>query len=108
MWGMSVRLPERVGRAVAREVSFTSRRVDGHGAAEIGLVDRCVADDRLDGAVAELTAEIAANSAGTNRIYKALYARQSTMDRGEALRFERSLPFGLPEDRTARLNATRR
>ena len=103
VWGMSVRLPERVGRCKAKELMFTSRRISGAAAAEIGLVDRCVPDDELDGAVAELVAEIVANSPGTNRIDKALLARRPDMTRSAALVFERSLPFGVPADLAERM-----
>jgi enoyl-CoA hydratase len=40
MWGMSVRLPERVGNSTAKKLMFTSGRIDGTAAAAIGLVDR--------------------------------------------------------------------
>ena len=102
-WGMSVRLPERVGRARAKELMFTSRRISAATAAEIGLVDRCVPDDELDASVAALAAEIIANSWGTNRIDKALLAARSGMPRTAALLFERSLPFGFPADMAERM-----
>jgi enoyl-CoA hydratase/carnithine racemase len=108
VWGMSVRLPERVGRSRAKELMFTSRRIDGAEAARIGLVDRCVPDPQLDGAVAALAAEIAANSPGTNRIAKALLAARDRMSRPEALAFERTEPFGRPEDMAERLAAAAR
>ncbi len=103
VWGMSVRLPERVGRARAKELMFTSRRIDGTEAARIGLVDHAVGDDDLDAFSAALAAEIAANSPGTNRIDKALLASQWTRTREDALLYERTLPFGLPEDMTERM-----
>ena len=103
VWGMSVRLPERVGRSKAKELSFTSKRIDGRTADEIGLVDHCATDDRLDLAVEELAAQILANSAGTNRIYKALFAHHTGTDRAQALEFERVLPFGMPDDLASRL-----
>jgi enoyl-CoA hydratase len=103
VWGMSVRLPERVGRSTAKELMFTSRRISGSEAADIGLVDRCVADDMLDSTVAELATEIVRNSRGTNRIVKRLIAAQSDLSRTEALLHERGLPFGLPEDMPERM-----
>ncbi|GAA4483440.1 enoyl-CoA hydratase-related protein [Rhodococcus olei] len=103
VWGMSVRLPERVGYARAKELTFTGRRISGIDAAAIGLVNRAVADDELDTAVAALTAEIAANSAGANQIAKRLYAQSRTLDRSQALSLERDLPFGLPADAADRL-----
>ena len=104
IWGMSVRLPERVGKARAKELMFTSRRIDGAQAAEIGLVDRAVPESELDTVVAELAAEITANSWGTNRIDKALLAANAIRSRSDALLIERCLPFGMPEDRTERMS----
>src|SRR6478672_4180630 len=51
IWGMSIRLPERVGLANAKDMMFTARRIDGLAAKAIGLVDRVVADDELDATV---------------------------------------------------------
>jgi enoyl-CoA hydratase/carnithine racemase len=104
IWGMSVRLPERVGRATAKQLMFTSRRIGGATAAEIGLVDRAVPDADLDRTVADLAAEILANSAGTNRRVKRLLATHDDLGRTEALLHERSLPYGLPEDMQERMS----
>ena len=103
VWGMSVRLPERVGRSRAKELMFTSRRVPGSVARQIGLVDHAVGDASLDEFVDGLAREIAANSAGTNRIDKALLAAQAEMTRHDALLYERALPFGVPDDMAARM-----
>ena len=103
IWGMSVRLPERVGRSTAKELMFTSRRISGAEAAAIGLVDRCVPDDELDTTVAALAAEIVANSAGTNRIVKRLLADRHERTRAEALLHEREMPHGRPDDMADRL-----
>src|SRR5205085_6872484 len=67
VWGMSVRLPERVGRSRAKELMFTSRRISGDEAATIGLVARVAADPELDLAVTALAPGLSANSAGPNR-----------------------------------------
>ena len=103
IWGMSVRLPERVGRSTAKELMYTSRRIGGHEACEIGLVDRCVGDDALAGTVASLAAEICRNSPGTNSRVKRLIAAHDDMDRTAALLHERELPFGMPEDMRERM-----
>ncbi len=105
IWGMSVRLPERVGRSKAKELMFTARRISGLEAAEIGLVDRCVPDELLDDTIAELANEILANSRGTNRIVKKLIADRFERPRSEALEHERSRPHGLPDDMTERMKA---
>lgn len=103
IWGMSIRLPERVGVARAKELMFTSRRIDAEYALSIGLVDAVHTDVLLDTAVAALATEIVINSAGTNRIVKQLLAARTTMSRQDSLQFERSMPFGMPSDAAERL-----
>lgn len=103
IWGMSVRLPERVGRSIAKELMFTSRRIDAATAATIGLVDHCVPDDELDDAVDALATEILTNSRGTNRIVKQLIADRYHRTRSDALIRERELPYGLPDDIAERM-----
>ena len=104
VWGMSIRLPERVGRSRAKELMFTSRRINGAEAAAIGLVDHAVPPEELDAKVGGLAAEIVANSWGTNRIDKALMASHTGRSRTDALLIERTTPFGMPEDRKERMN----
>lgn len=103
VWGMSVRLPERVGRSKAKELMFTARRISGADAAEIGLVDRTVPAGELESAVNELAREIVANSPGTNRIVKKLIADGLERHRTDALLHERSRPHGFPEDMAERM-----
>lgn len=105
VWGMSVRLPERVGLSKAKELMFTSRRISGIEAAAIGLVDYSVPDGDLDARVEALAREILANSWGTNRIDKQLLYAAGERTREEALAFERTLPFGLPDDMQERMRA---
>jgi enoyl-CoA hydratase len=72
-WGMSQRLVRLVGIARARELSYTAQPISGSEAAAWGLATRSVPRDELDGAVAELAAVIADNSAGSIAAYKDLY-----------------------------------
>ena len=103
VWGMSVRLPERVGLATAKELMFTSRRINAETARDLGLVDRCVPDDQLDDTVDALAKEILENSWGTNRIVKQLLRDVGERTRDEALRHERIRPHGRPEDMAERM-----
>ncbi|MBA2607429.1 MAG: enoyl-CoA hydratase/isomerase family protein [Actinobacteria bacterium] len=105
VWGMSVRLPERIGRSRAKELMFTSRRISGDQAAALGLVDHVLPELELDLFVNTLAAEIGQNSAGTNRIDKTLIAAHGEHTRQEALLYERTLPFGLPDDMRERMAA---
>jgi enoyl-CoA hydratase/carnithine racemase len=102
-WGMSVRLPERVGLATAKEMSFTSRVIDGATAMKIGLVNRSVGSDTLDAEVAKLAEEIVSNSGESNRIFKMLYRNALGDRREEMLEFERGHPFGIPSDGPRRI-----
>ena len=105
IWGMSVRLPERIGPSRAKELMFTSRRITGAEAAALGLVDRACPEDELDDVVSALAGEIAENSPGTNRIDKALVRDAARMPRNEALLHEREMPYGMPEDMPERMRA---
>jgi enoyl-CoA hydratase/carnithine racemase len=108
VWGMSIRLPERVGLSNAKDLMFTARRIDGTAAKAIGLVDRCVPDEELDPAVDTLAAEIATNSPGTNRIVKRLLRERMERNRPDALAYERSSPHGFPEDMAERMARPRK
>lgn len=105
VWGMSVRLPERVGVARARELSYTARRISGVEAAAIGLAVRSVPLDELDDAVAATATQIASNSAGTVSKMKRLITDSQNMPRTQALHHERSLPYGRPDDMEERMRA---
>jgi enoyl-CoA hydratase/carnithine racemase len=59
-FGLSVTLPELIGRQAAAHMLLTARRVGGDEAARIGLVDRLAAPGGLRAAARELALEIAA------------------------------------------------
>jgi enoyl-CoA hydratase len=105
IWGMSVRLPERIGPSRAKELMFTSRRITGAEAAVLGLADRACPENELDEVVSRLAGEIVENSPGTNRIDKALVRDAGRMARQEALLREREMPYGMPEDAAERMSA---
>jgi enoyl-CoA hydratase/carnithine racemase len=72
VWGLSQRLPRRIGRAKALEMSFTSRTFFGREAANMGLANFCVADTELDAAVDAFVKDVLANSWRSNRAIKTL------------------------------------
>lgn len=61
-FGLSVTLPEVIGRQRASELLYTGRRIGGAEAGVIGLVDRVVAREQLDEAAHDLAAEIAGSA----------------------------------------------
>jgi enoyl-CoA hydratase/carnithine racemase len=72
VWGMSQRLPRRVGPYKAREMMFTCRTYSGREAAEIGLANICVPDNAFDAQLEALSAQILANSWFSHRANKRL------------------------------------
>jgi len=72
VWGMSQRLPRRVGTYKAREMMFTARNLGGREAERIGLANICVADADFDAELDRLAADILANSWFSHRANKRL------------------------------------
>jgi len=72
VWGLSQRLPRRIGRAKALEMSFSARTYSGRDAAAMGLANFCVADAELDSAVDTFAREVLANSWRSSRAIKKL------------------------------------
>jgi enoyl-CoA hydratase/carnithine racemase len=91
--GITQSLPRLVGLDVAKELTFTARRVSGEEAAALGLVTRC-ADDPL-AAAQELAAEIAAKSPDAVRAAKQLYETTWPAPSAGALELETELQRGL-------------
>lgn len=72
LWGMSQRLPRRIGRTKALEMMLTCRTYSGREAEAMGLVNLCVPDPELEATVQSWTALILANSWRSNRGNKKL------------------------------------
>jgi enoyl-CoA hydratase/carnithine racemase len=72
VWGLSQRLPRRVGTYKAREMMFTCRTYSGRQAEAMGLANSCVPDADFDAALNALTAEILVNSAFSHAANKRL------------------------------------
>jgi enoyl-CoA hydratase/carnithine racemase len=87
-WGMSQRLPRRVGQWKAREMSFTGLPVAGAEAARIGLANLCVPDGELDTKVTELAEAIARQSRHSVFAYKRLYTEQTDLPLAAGLAHE--------------------
>lgn len=103
-WGMSQRLPRRVGQWKAREMSFTGLPVSGAEAARIGLANHCVPDAALNAKVSELAEAIAAQSRHSVFAYKALYAEQADLPLGAGLAHEVFNSAGVGADFSERVS----
>jgi enoyl-CoA hydratase len=87
-WGMSQRLPRRIGAARAKRMMFTARTVEAQEALELGLVDMLAEAGGLDAQVGEFTGAILANSWHTNIETKKLMLATEGMPLAEALAYE--------------------
>ena len=102
-WGMSQRLPRRVGPLRAKEMMLTGRVISGAESVAIGLSNACVADAELDEKTEELARSIAANSWYTLCADKKLVNEGQRYTLAEGLAFERSNSTGITPDTLARL-----
>jgi enoyl-CoA hydratase len=70
IWGLSLRLPHRVGTSKACEMMVTCRSYSGGDAQAMHLANFCVPDDRFEAELASLTECILANSWYANQVNK--------------------------------------
>ncbi len=104
-WGMSQRLPRRVGIAKAREMMFTCRTYSGAEALKMGLANFCVADDSFDRELNELARTILANSWHSHRAYKRLLIETDAMPLSAGLAHEVYRSRGVGPDMRDRIAA---
>jgi enoyl-CoA hydratase/carnithine racemase len=72
VWGLSQRLPRRVGTYKAREMMFTCATYSGRQAEAMGLANVCVPDADFDAALEAYARDILANSWFSHRANKRL------------------------------------
>ena len=102
-WGMTQRLPRRIGPLRAKELMLSGRTVDGKEAAAIGLANRCVPDAELESATLELAKQIVANSWHTLRADKKLVNQGQDFGLEQGLAYERRESPGASPDAAQRV-----
>lgn len=88
-WGMSARLPRRVGLATAKRLSVTADPIYAAEAQRILLCDYVVPRDRLDDFAADLAARAAKNAPSSIAAIRHLYENSLATSLDEALAYER-------------------
>lgn len=96
-WGMSQRLPHLVGAARARLLSYSARTFSGLQAAEWGLFAASHPREGLDAGVADLAAQIAANSRGSLAAYKDLFRAAERLPLPEGLAYEAATGYPITD-----------
>lgn len=102
-WGMSQRLPRRIGVLKAKELMYTGRVIEGEEAVAIGLANLCFADDELEAKTRELAETIVANSWHTLRADKKLVDGGLGLSLADGLDFERRESPGRGPDTAERV-----
>jgi enoyl-CoA hydratase/carnithine racemase len=70
IWGLTLRLPHRIGMAKASEMLLTSRNYSGREAQAMHLANFCFSDASFEAELASLCADIVANSWYANQVTK--------------------------------------
>ena len=107
-WGMSQRLPRRIGLAAAKRMMMTSRVVDAAEAERLGLIDLVAPEGGLDDLVRSFAAELTANSWFTNAANKRLLIETDGMSLAEGLAHEHFRHPGRAPDWRERIDRFRR
>ena len=96
IWGLSQRLPRRVGAYKAREMMLTCRTYTGREAEAMGLANYCVQDERFEAELSALVESILSNSWHSHRANKRLLIQTDglPLEVGLAHEVYRSAGFG--------------
>lgn len=70
IWGLTLRLPHRIGTVKASEMMLTSRTYTGREAQAMHLANFCFADEQFEAELATLCSDILANSWFANQVIK--------------------------------------
>ncbi|HKI74630.1 MAG TPA: enoyl-CoA hydratase/isomerase family protein [Pseudomonadales bacterium] len=102
-WGMSQRLPRRVGVLKAKEIMFSGRVISGAEAVQMGLANQVVPDDELSAAADAMARSFLENSWFTLRADKMLVNAGLSRGLAEGLAFERANSPGRGPDSEERV-----
>ncbi|MEM7762877.1 MAG: enoyl-CoA hydratase/isomerase family protein [Pseudomonadota bacterium] len=99
-WGMSQRLPRKIGVTRARELSLTAAVFGAAEALEWGLANAIAERDALDTLVAERVAQICSNSAGAIAAYKDLWRQTFDTSLADGVAFESRSHYRIDDSNT--------
>jgi enoyl-CoA hydratase len=103
IWGLTLRLPHRIGTAKASEMMLTSRSYSGREAHAMHLADFCFADDRFEAELGALCSDIVANSWYANQVIKRALIETEGMTLRDAYALDMFKNEGLAPDAAKRV-----
>ncbi len=103
IWGLSLRLPHRIGIAKASEMMLTCRTYSGAEAYSMHLANFCVPDGRFDAELATLSQTILSHSWYANRVNKHALRESDGLPLRDAHALELFKEEGLAPDAVKRL-----
>jgi enoyl-CoA hydratase/carnithine racemase len=103
IWGMSQRLPRRVGAAKAYEMMFTCRTFTGAEAEATGLANICCKDEEFDACVERFSRSVLENSWFSHAANKLLLRETDGLPLGAGLAHETYRNAGLAPDMHQRI-----
>jgi enoyl-CoA hydratase len=105
VWGMSQRLPRRIGQSKAAEMMLTCRTYTGQQALAMGLANTCTADAAFESELDALVKSIVANSWHSHRANKALLVETDGLPLAAGLSQEIARSRGRGADMAERIAA---
>ena len=103
VWGISQRLPRKVGKSRATEMMLTGRTYTAVEALEMDLVCRVFPDEEFESAVSQYCREMLSNSWHSLRGYKMLITETDGMSLEEGLAYEIYNGVGVGPDMQERI-----
>jgi enoyl-CoA hydratase len=108
IWGLTQRLPRRIGLSKTMELMFSGVRCKGEEAKRIGLANQCVPDADLSQYAQKLCSAILGNSRRSNRAIKKLLLATDGMPLAQGLAWELHRSEGHGPDFLAQLAKLRK
>lgn len=105
IWGMSQRLPRRVGIATAKKLMFTAEMIGAAEAFRIGLAEQIVPDAEFEASIDALARQILANSSFSHAAFKRLFEATDGRDLDSGLHWEVFNSEGTGPDAMERVRA---
>jgi enoyl-CoA hydratase len=103
VWGLSMRLPHRIGNAKAAEMMFSCRTYSGSQAEAMHLANFCFPDDRFEAELNALSADILSNSWYANQVNKRALIETDSLSLHDAHALDLFKNEGLAPDAAKRI-----